>query len=115
MGSGLGQLSFFQKVWRSAQFLKRDLTHFKIMKTAFITLSLMWLMPLGILRSAEPRDWQKQALEDAKHDRTSIPYDGVSPNKMVCDTTLRLMPDGSWIISMLAGDDFEPSPKNYIG
>ena len=56
-----------------------------------------------------------QALEDAKQDRTSIPYEGITPNKMVCDTTLRLMPDKSWIISMLAGDDFEPSPKNYIG
>ena len=59
--------------------------------------------------------WTAQAAEDAKFDRKSIPYDGVTPNKMVCDTTLRMMPDGSWIISLLAGDDFEPSPKNYIG
>ena len=66
--------------------------------------------------SIRPSDqWAKQAIEDAKQDRTSIPYDGVTPNKMVCDTTLRLTPDNSWIISMLAGDDFEPSPKNYIG
>lgn len=60
-------------------------------------------------------DWEQQAASDAKQDRTTIPYDGVTPNKMVCDTTLRRMPDGSWIISLLAGDDFEPSPKNYIG
>lgn len=59
--------------------------------------------------------WTAQAVEDAKQDRKSIPYDGITPNKMVCDTTLRRLPDGSWIISMLAGDDFEPSPKNYIG
>jgi|GEM_PF-185145 len=66
--------------------------------------------------SIRPDDkWSLQAIEDAKQDRTSIPYDGITPNKMVCDTTLRLMPDNSWIISMLAGDDFEPSPKNYIG
>lgn len=70
------------------------------------------LLPVSIRPSAK---WTKQAIEDAKQDRTSIPFDGVSPNKMVCDTTLRLMPDKSWIISMLAGDDFEPSPKNYIG
>ncbi len=59
--------------------------------------------------------WAKQAVEDAKRDRTSIPYDGKSPNKLVCDTTLRALPDGSWALFMLAGDDFEPSPKNYIG
>ncbi|MBS0205527.1 MAG: exo-alpha-sialidase [Planctomycetes bacterium] len=59
--------------------------------------------------------WTAQATEDAKQDFQSIPYDGVSPNKMVCDTTLREMPDGSWLLSLLAGDDFEPSPKNYIG
>ncbi len=69
-------------------------------------------MPVSIRPSDK---WAKQAIEDARQDRTGIPYDGVTPNKMVCDTTLRLMPDQSWIISMLAGDDFEPSPKNYIG
>jgi len=56
-----------------------------------------------------------QAQEDAKQDRTSIPYDGVSPNKMVCDTTLRQLPDGSWILFILAGGDTEPSPLNYTG
>lgn len=59
--------------------------------------------------------WAKQAADDAKQDRTSIPYDGKTPNKLVCDTTLRALPDGSWTLFMLAGDDFEPSPKNYIG
>ena len=60
-------------------------------------------------------DWEKQAIEDAKHDRSTVAYDGISPDKLVCDTTLRVMPDGSWAIFMLAGDDFEPSPKNFIG
>lgn len=59
--------------------------------------------------------WTAQAVEDAKQDFSSIPYDGKSPNKLVCDTTLREMPDGSWALFMLAGDDFEPSPKNYAG
>lgn len=61
------------------------------------------------------RDWSKQAELDAKLDRTTIAYDGKTPNKLVCDTTLRELPNGSWSLFMLAGDDFEPSPKNYIG
>ncbi len=59
--------------------------------------------------------WTAQGIEDAKQDFKSIPYDGVTPNKMVCDTTLRELPDGSWILFMLAGGDTEPSPLNYTG
>jgi hypothetical protein len=59
--------------------------------------------------------WAAQAAEDAKQDYKSMPYDGLTPNRMVCDTTLRAMPDGSWALYMLAGGDFEPSPENYIG
>lgn len=59
--------------------------------------------------------WTAQGAEDAKHDFSSIPYDGESPNKMVCDTTLRELPDGSWILFILAGGDTEPSPLNYTG
>ncbi len=59
--------------------------------------------------------WTAQAAEDAKQDSSSIPYDGVTPNKMVCDTTLRELPDGSWILFILAGGDTEPSPLNYTG
>ncbi|MBN8625875.1 MAG: exo-alpha-sialidase, partial [Planctomycetes bacterium] len=57
--------------------------------------------------------WQKQAATDASQDRTTIIYDGITPNKMVCDTTLRELPDGSWVLFFLAGGDTEPSPKNY--
>ena len=57
--------------------------------------------------------WTAQAAEDAKQDSKSIPYEGRSPNRMVCDTTLRRLPDGSWIYFMLAGGDTEPSPLNY--
>ena len=60
-------------------------------------------------------DWERQAAADAKLDRTSIAYDGKTPNKMVCDTTLRELSDGSWALFMLAGGDTEPSPKNYTG
>jgi len=60
-------------------------------------------------------NWLKQAAEDAKQDRTGVIFDGKKPNSMVCDTTLRQLPDGSWILFMLAGGDTEPSPKNYTG
>lgn len=63
--------------------------------------------------AVEHQKWSKQAAEDAKQDRTTIIYDGVSPNKMVCDTTLRQLPDGRWVLFFLAGGDTEPSPKNY--
>jgi predicted neuraminidase len=59
--------------------------------------------------------WTGQAAEDAKEDRHAFAYDGVTPNKLVCDTTLRELPDGSWILFMLAGGDSEPSPENYTG
>jgi hypothetical protein len=32
---------------------------------------------------------------------------------MVCDTTLRAMPDGSWALFFLAGGTKEPSPDNH--
>lgn len=76
-----------------------------------VTISALLLVATSVVAV----DWEKQAALDAKQDRTNIPYDGKTPNKLVCDTTLREMPDGSWVLFMLAGDDFEPSPKNYIG
>jgi predicted neuraminidase len=69
-------------------------------------------MPKSIV--PDPK-WTAQAAGDAKQDFKSIPYDGVTPNKMVCDTTLRELPDRSWILFMLAGGDTEPSPLNYTG
>jgi len=59
--------------------------------------------------------WAARAAADAREDRTTSAYDGFTPNKLVCDTTLRQMPDGSFALFMLAGDDIEPSPKNYTG
>lgn len=65
--------------------------------------------------AARERDWAQQAALDAKQDRKSIPYDGQKPNSMVCDTTLRQLHDGSWVLFLLAGGDIEPSPENYTG
>ncbi len=59
--------------------------------------------------------WTAQAAIDAKEDRTTVAYDGIKPNSMVCDTTLRELPDASWILFLLAGGDTEPSPLNYTG
>ena len=78
----------------------------------FFLAGIVWVTLACHLPAA---DWAKQALADAKQDRTSIPYDGFTPDKMVCDTTLRELPDGSWILFILAGGDTEPSPLNYTG
>ncbi len=51
---------------------------------------------------------------DAKQDIVRTIFEGRSPHKLVCDTTLREMPDGSWVMVMLGGGDKEPSPKNRI-
>jgi hypothetical protein len=76
---------------------------------------LLLILGLCVARPLSAANWEGQAAEDAKQDRTIIAYDGVTPNKMVCDTTLRELPDGSWILFMLAGGDTEPSPLNYTG
>jgi len=52
---------------------------------------------------------------DARQDRTCVVFDGKSPNKLVCDTTLRELPDGSWVLVMLGYGDTEPLPANRIG
>jgi predicted neuraminidase len=51
---------------------------------------------------------------DAAQDRTTLIFEGKTPNKLCCDTTLRLMPDGSWIMFMLGGGDSEPLPQNDL-
>jgi hypothetical protein len=73
------------------------------------------LASMALALDASAADWASQAAEDAKQDRKVFAYDGVTPNRMVCDTTLRELPDGSWILFILAGGDTEPSPMNYTG
>jgi len=87
----------------------------ELMKASFVAGMILLLTTLAAADDQATRDWQKQAVEDAKSDRTTVAYDGITPNKMVCDTTLRELPDGSWILFMLAGGDTEPSPLNYTG
>jgi predicted neuraminidase len=72
--------------------------------------------PKRVPPSIQPHEkYAAQAAADAMHDRTTVAYDGIKPNSMVCDTTLRELPDGSWALFLLAGGDFEPSPDNYTG
>lgn len=58
--------------------------------------------------------WDAQGRKHAKEDRTSTIFLGQSPDKLACDTTLRLMPDGSWVHVMLGGGDKEPDPRNAV-
>ncbi|MEQ8787791.1 MAG: exo-alpha-sialidase [Pirellulaceae bacterium] len=55
-----------------------------------------------------------QSAEDGEHDEVQVIFSGVTPNKLACDTTLREMPDGSWVMVMLGGGDREPLPANRI-
>jgi hypothetical protein len=43
-----------------------------------------------------------------------IIFDGQPPDSLACDTTLRELPDGSWVMVMLGGGHTEPLPTNRI-
>ena len=51
---------------------------------------------------------------ETHQDRTAIIFDGKPPNQLACDTTLRRMPDGSWVMIMLGGGLTEPLPENQV-
>ena len=72
------------------------------------------IISLSVPAAVQAIDWEQQAAEDAKQDRASIAFDGQTPNKLVCDTTLRELPDGSWAMIMLGGGDSEPLPANQV-
>lgn len=50
----------------------------------------------------------------ALEDQTTVLFDGQSPNRLACDTTLRRMPDGSLVMIMLGNGDTEPLPANRV-
>ena len=64
--------------------------------------------------SADSLDWNRQSEEDAKQDFTTIVFDGQEPDQLACDTTVRPMPDGSWVTVMLGGGHTEPLPTNRV-
>lgn len=58
--------------------------------------------------------WTDVGELNAKQDRTTLIFDGKNPDQLACDTTLRKMPDGSWVMVMLGGGDTEPLPQNRV-
>jgi predicted neuraminidase len=59
-------------------------------------------------------EWTAVAEENAREDRTTLIFDGKAPDSLACDTTLRKMPDGSWVMIMLGGGHTEPLPENRV-
>ena len=53
-------------------------------------------------------DWEKQTTEDANQDKVVLAFDGVMSNRMVCDTVLRVLPDGRIALYFLAERNKEP-------
>ena len=94
------------------KFREEDIAAQTKLRPTLVNKALAPKMPKSIQPAAK---WTAQAAADAKQDRHTFAYDGVTPNKMVCDTTLRELPDKSWILFILAGGDTEPSPLNYTG
>ena len=74
------------------------------------TALLLTVMSCFSVQPIEARD----PFAGAGRDRTAIIFDGKSPNKLACDTTLRAMPDGSWVTIMLGGGNSEPSTRNRV-
>jgi len=68
----------------------------------------------GRMNVAPDSAWRQQADEHARQDRQAVVFDGKSPNRLACDTTLRKMPDNSWVMIMLGGGDTEPMPQNRV-
>ncbi|MBL4884149.1 MAG: exo-alpha-sialidase [Planctomycetaceae bacterium] len=58
--------------------------------------------------------WDTVEKTHASEDLTTIIFDGIKPDSLACDTTLRQMPDGSWVMIMLGGGHTEPLPQNRV-
>ncbi len=80
---------------------------YKMAIVLFLT-NVVWSSPVIA------KDWSVQAKQDSHQDRVSVIFEGNSPNKLACDTTLRELPDGSWVMVMLGGGDKEPLPENQV-
>ncbi len=80
------------------------------MRLLFSAMAL--LLPLSFATSGQCAPFSPEL--DARQDRRSIIFDGQNPDKLACDTTLRKVPDGSWVMVMLGGGNTEPLPQNRI-
>jgi len=59
-------------------------------------------------------EWAARAEADAQQDRTVLVHDGVPPDQLCCDTTLRELPDRSWAVIQLGLGHTEPLPANRV-
>jgi hypothetical protein len=50
----------------------------------------------------------------AEEDRSKVIFEGQGEDRLACDTTLRQMPDGSWVMVMLGFGHTEPLPANRL-
>ncbi|MCB1077877.1 MAG: exo-alpha-sialidase, partial [Verrucomicrobiae bacterium] len=98
-----------------ARYLPEAMTP-EALKNDFIPVTATLEIPrLPSVTAPEPIPfWTHQAGEDAREDRGVTMFKGKSPDKLACDTTLRAMPDGSWVHVMLGGGDKEPDPRNGV-
>ena len=77
-----------------------------------ISMGLLALLVLFVTSSTAVI--QAGPAEDAKEDRSKIIFAGDGVDRLACDTTLRKMPDGSWVMIMLGFGHTEPLPVNRI-
>ncbi len=47
-------------------------------------------------------------------DTSSLVHKGLWPDLMVCDTVLRVLPDGRFVVLYMTGGQTEPAPDNYV-
>jgi len=93
---------------------RMTITEAQMLGTPTVLSRRRFVAAAALLPSAAPAaDWDELAAKDAKQDWSTLIFDGKPPNSMVCDTTLRELPDKTWILFMLAGGTTEPSPENY--
>ncbi len=113
---GNGSLIMYSTSPELAKLLRRAANEFVFTSASKVTLTALGLRitPESPTITQPVPKWTAQAAEDAKQDFTSIPFDGITPNKLACDATLRELPDGSWVMAMLGGGDSEPLPQNQV-
>ena len=59
-------------------------------------------------------EWLALAEADAADDRSAVVHDGVPPEQLCCDTTVRPLPDGTWVTIQLGLGHTEPLPANRV-
>lgn len=59
-------------------------------------------------------EWTAEVAADSRLDRQQTIFQGLPPDSLACDTTLRRLPDGSWVVMMLGGGTREPLPENRV-